>query len=171
MENLKKDFEDLNDQVNSKNKKIDELTKNITIKDEEINNLNAKNWNLESNIEDLTKKIKKLNNLIIEKDKTIQDISESLTEKDKIIEERTTNLEEVKAELNELKPPVKDDFQGEERLICPKCGAVGKNIKTIEDKTKILTYIGNLPMYGKIHICKKCGIEIKSKESDTELVE
>ncbi len=43
MENLKKDFEDLNDQVNSKNKKIDELTKNITIKDEEINNLNAKN--------------------------------------------------------------------------------------------------------------------------------
>ena len=68
--------------------------------------------------------------------------------------------EEVKAELDELKPSESvGGFESEQRKICPKCGAVGYDIKVIEDKSKILSYIGNKPMYAKKSVCKKCGQE------------
>lgn len=38
---------------------------------------------------------------------------------------------------------------GKERLTCPKCGAVGHNVKSVHDKSKVLSYMGNKPMYGK----------------------
>jgi hypothetical protein len=39
------------------------------------------------------------------------------------------------------------------------CGAVGHNIKVEEDKTKVLSYVGHIPMYAKKHVCKKCGYD------------
>jgi len=39
------------------------------------------------------------------------------------------------------------------------CGSVGGDIKTVEDKTKVLSYVGHIPMYAKKHVCKKCGYE------------
>ena len=42
------------------------------------------------------------------------------------------------------------------RLACPKCGAVGKNVQTENDKDKIINYIGGIPQYGKKFYCKKC---------------
>ena len=45
------------------------------------------------------------------------------------------------------------------RIMCPMCGAVDRDIKTIEDRSKVLTYIGHIPMYAKKNVCKKCGYE------------
>ena len=46
-----------------------------------------------------------------------------------------------------------------EEITCPMCSAVGGKIKIIEDKSKILSYVGHIPMYAKKHVCKKCGYE------------
>ncbi|MBY8992842.1 MAG: hypothetical protein KGD58_19015, partial [Candidatus Lokiarchaeota archaeon] len=71
----------------------------------------------------------------------------------------STIIKEIEAELNELKPPeiLNNDPTSGDRLICAKCGAAGKDIKTIEDKSKPLSYMGNIPMYAKYKVCKKCG--------------
>ncbi|MGB5911485.1 MAG: hypothetical protein WBH31_09850, partial [Promethearchaeia archaeon] len=50
-------------------------------------------------------------------------------------------------------------FAGDERITCPMCRAVGGNIKTVEYKSKVLSYVGHIPMYAKKHVCKKCGYE------------
>ncbi len=115
---------------------------------------------LKSQFEQLTTQNIELNDLLKQKEQDIQQLSESLTENKKSLEEKSTRLMEVEMELQELKPPEPADFTSEERLICPKCGATGKDIKTEEDKTKVLSYIGNKPMYQKIKICKKCGQHI-----------
>ncbi|MFW9880585.1 MAG: hypothetical protein ACFFG0_46545, partial [Candidatus Thorarchaeota archaeon] len=77
------------------------------------------------------------------------------------LESTTAHLHEVETELEELKPPEigKGGFASDERITCPMCGAVGSNIKVTEDKTKVLSYVGHIPMYAKKHVCKKCGYE------------
>ncbi|MFW9895217.1 MAG: hypothetical protein ACFFDB_14345 [Promethearchaeota archaeon] len=56
-----------------------------------------------------------------------------------------------------MKPVEPSTYKSEDRLMCPNCGAVGKDIKTEEDKSRVLGYIGHSPMYGKRNVCKKCG--------------
>lgn len=51
------------------------------------------------------------------------------------------------------------EFVSEEKITCPMCSAVGGKIKTIEGRSKILSYVGHIPMYAKKHVCKKCGYE------------
>jgi len=50
-------------------------------------------------------------------------------------------------------------FIGDDRIRCPMCGAVERNIKKIDDKSRVLSYIIIVPMYAKKYICKKCGYE------------
>ena len=40
------------------------------------------------------------------------------------------------------------------RLVCPKCGS--HEIKTVEDKSKPMTYAGHAPIFKKIYVCKSC---------------
>jgi predicted Zn-ribbon and HTH transcriptional regulator len=105
--------------------------------------------------------LNELNNLLVQKDNQLQELSEGLSEKDKLIQAQTAHIEEVEGEIQELKPPEigAGGFASEERITCPMCGAVGGNIKTVEDKSKVLSYVGHIPMYAKKHVCKKCGYE------------
>ena len=84
-----------------------------------------------------------------------------MEEKEKLIEAQTARIEEAETELSELKPPEigAGGFANDERVTCPMCGAVGGNIKQTEDKSKVLSYVGHIPMYAKKHVCKKCGYE------------
>ncbi|MHA2473154.1 MAG: hypothetical protein ACXAES_07975, partial [Promethearchaeota archaeon] len=84
-----------------------------------------------------------------------------MSEKEQIIETTTAHLTEVESELEEYRPPDMGagGFASEERITCPMCGAVGHDIKTVEDKGKVLSYVGHIPMYAKKHVCKKCGYE------------
>ena len=169
--------------INNSNKEIDVLKKkledtelrNSTLegklknKNEEISNLKDEIDNLKKNelskreeeTIKLNKKIEELNNLISQKESELQKLQETLSEKDKVIEEQTTHIKEVEDELKQLNPPEMDSIsEGDEhRTKCLNCGAVGKNIKIVEDKTKVLSYMGNIPMYAKKHVCKKCGYE------------
>ena len=132
---------------NSLNKEIDDLKNKISIVEEE----NAK----------LTSQLVELNNLLLQKDSEIEELNKTISKKDKFIEEQTAHLEKLKAKLFVLEPPeiLTDDITTEERIKCVNCGAVGKDIKVVEDKSKVLSYMGNIPMYAKKHVCKKCGFE------------
>lgn len=150
---------------NNLNTEIDDLKK-------KLENANAKTIDLEKDLKNKEKELSDLSKFTNEKisslsselehGKTkISELEKSLDEKDKIIEEQTGHVEKLKAQLFELKPSeiLVSDVTAEVRVKCVKCGAVGKDIKIIEDKTKVLSYIGNLPMYAKKHVCKKCGYE------------
>jgi small GTP-binding protein len=43
--------------------------------------------------------------------------------------------------------------------VCPICSTSLRNIKSVEDKSKILGYLGHLPLYAIKLVCKKCGHE------------
>ncbi|TXT60867.1 MAG: hypothetical protein BAJALOKI2v1_70019 [Promethearchaeota archaeon] len=45
------------------------------------------------------------------------------------------------------------------QLECPQCGHSGSDIKMVEDKSKVLSYEGHVPIYGMKCVCKKCGYE------------
>ncbi|MFW9824953.1 MAG: hypothetical protein ACFFE4_18575, partial [Candidatus Thorarchaeota archaeon] len=102
-----------------------------------------------------------LNNTLLQKDTKIQELTDSVEKKEHEIEATTAHLSEVESELEELKPPDigSGGFASEERITCPMCGAVGGDIKSVEDKSKVLSYVGHIPMYAKKHVCKKCGYE------------
>lgn len=134
------------------NNKIDELN---TAKDEEINNSKTEISDLNNKLSSRDKEVSELNKELSK----IEELSEEIKIKEKLIDEQSTTIKEIEAELNELKSPeiLTADTTSGDRLICAKCGAAGKDIKTIEDKSKPLSYVGNIPMYAKYKVCKKCG--------------
>jgi chromosome segregation ATPase len=157
-------------EINSLNEKISELDKSsarITELENQINeltsskenetaNLKSEVSNLTSKVEELTNKNEEITKSLSEKESKLGELSKSLEENEKVIGEQKTHLEKVETELSALKPVEPTAHTSEDRLMCPSCGAVGKDIKTEEDKSKILGYIGHKPMYSKQNVCKKC---------------
>ena len=144
------------EEIENLNNNSVELNAKIAAKDEEINNLKTEITDLNGKLSSRDKEVSELNKEVV----NIEEIRKEILIKEKLIEEQSTTIKEIEAELNELKPPeiLNDDTTSGDRLICAKCGAVGKDIKTIEDKSKPLSYgVGNMPMYAKYNICKKCG--------------
>ena len=37
---------------------------------------------------------------------------------------------------------------------CPKCGS--ENIKEVEDKSRVLSYAGHIPVYATVNVCREC---------------
>ena len=158
-------------EINSLNEKISELDKSsarITELENQINeltsskenetaNLKSEVSNLTSKVEELTNKNEEITKSLSEKESKLGELSKSLEENEKVIGEQKTHLEKVETELSALKPVEPTAHTSEDRLMCPSCGAVGKDIKSEEDKSKILGYIGHKPMHAKIHVCKTCG--------------
>ncbi|MFW9825103.1 MAG: hypothetical protein ACFFE4_19335 [Candidatus Thorarchaeota archaeon] len=134
-----------------------QINKLSSSNESEIASLKSEVNNLRSKVEGLTSKNEEISKFLSEKETKLADITNALEEKEKIIEEQKTKLEKAETELTALKPAETSTYTSEDRLICPECGAVGKDIKTEEDKSKVLGYIGHSPMYGKIHACKRCG--------------
>ena len=136
------------EEIENLNNIIVELNTKISAKDEKINNLKIEIADLNSKLSELNKEVS-----------NIEEIRKEILIKEKLIEEQSTIIKKIEAELNDLKPPeiLTDDTTSGDRLICAKCGAVGKDIKTVEDKSKALSYMGNIPMYAKYKVCKKCG--------------
>ena len=105
----------------------------------------------------MTKNNEVLKNSLAEKESKLQELSENLAEKEKAYNEQKDKLEKAETELSALKPPEPTEYTSEERLVCPSCGAKGKDLKVEEDKSKVLSYVGHAPMYAKHNVCKKCG--------------
>lgn len=155
LEILNNKIDELNTKIAPKDEEINSLKLEISDRDEEINNLKIEISDLNSKVSSRDKEVSELNKELSK----IEELSEKIKIKEKLIEEQSTTIREIEAELNELKSPeiLTTDTTSGDRLICAKCGAAGKDIKTIEDKSKPLSYMGNIPMYAKYKVCKKCG--------------
>ena len=156
---------DIETQLNSQ---ITDLNGAISANQEEINNLKSENEDLttklttsQNEITQINSQLTELNNTLLQRDTQIQELSDKMTAKEQEIETATAQLSEAESELEELKPPEigSGGFTVDERITCPMCGSVGHNIKTVEDKSKVLSYVGHIPMYAKKNVCKKCGYE------------
>ncbi|MFX1390327.1 MAG: coiled-coil domain-containing protein [Promethearchaeota archaeon] len=130
----------------------------------ELSSSNAELEELKSELNDLKPKLTELTKInedfkkkVAESEAKIKELSENLTEKEKAYNEQKDKLEKAETELSALKPISPTEYTSEERLICPMCGARGKDLKVEEDKSKVLGYVGHSPLYGKINVCKKCG--------------
>ena len=153
--------------------KLNEMIENFSAKDAEISNLTNKLNEYTTEINSLNQQIEKMKNeienahgkideqetVISQQETKIQAMSEDIKNKAIIIEEQTIHFEALEMELKKDKSPetASNEASNSDRVKCKNCGSVGKDIKIVEDKTKALSYVGNMPMYAKIHVCKKCG--------------
>ena len=149
----------LNSELETGKVRITDLENKVTdlsSKESESANLKSEISNLTSKVEELTSKNEEITKSLSEKESKLGELSKSLEEKEKVIGEQKAHFEKVETELSALKPVEPTAHTSEDRLMCPSCGAVGKDIKTEEDRSKILGYIGHKPMYSKQNVCKKC---------------
>ncbi|MFX1344460.1 MAG: hypothetical protein ACFFAI_05090 [Promethearchaeota archaeon] len=173
-EAISKDLEEHKTKVSDLEEIIAELetsTEKVVDLETQLNEANSTISANQSEIEDLTSKLSEmdklnaqlgeLNNTLLQRDTQIQELTDALGEKEQALESTSAHLSEVESELEELKPPDigSGGFAADERITCPMCGAVGHDIKTVEDKGKVLSYVGHIPMYAKKNVCKKCGYE------------
>lgn len=171
----------LNKQVQNSDYKFAEIEKNLRIKEAELQYLvklyDERISSLTNALEDEKKRATKLeeqmNNVterfsakddeiidnISQQELKIKEMNEELQKKEEILARQTSRIEAIELELKTFKSHeiFAGDTSGGERLKCSKCGAAGKDIKLVEDKTRPLSYVGNMPMYAKIKVCKKCG--------------
>ena len=131
---LTSELEDEKKRANKLEEQINQVTDRFSAKDDEI-----------------------INN-ISQQEVKIQEMSETLLKKEEVLARQLSRIEAIELELKTFKSHeiFASDTSGGERLKCPKCGAAGKDIKLVKDKTKPLSYVGNMPMYAKIKVCKKC---------------
>ena len=151
----------LNSELETSKGKITDLENQVngltSSKEDETVNLKSEVSNLTSKVEELTSKNEEITKSLSEKESKLGEQSKSLEEKEKLIGEQKAHLEKVETELGALKPVEPTAYTSDDRLTCPSCGAVGKDIKSEEDKSKILGYIGHKPYFSKVSVCKKCG--------------
>ncbi|NVM19308.1 MAG: hypothetical protein HWN80_16500 [Candidatus Lokiarchaeota archaeon] len=178
LEETKSNLEDKTNKLEKIDSEVYDLKKTVTIKENEKNKLCAELDELKQKIEELSNEFAKKENIITElseeltkkenkitelseeltnKENKIAELNDTLAEKIKSIEEQKDKLEKAETELSAIKPPEPTEYTSEERLVCPKCGAKGKDLKVEEDKSKVLGYIGHSPLYAKKNVCKKCG--------------
>lgn len=164
LEETKSNLENKTNKLEKIDSEVYDLKKTVTIKENETNKLCAEVDELKQKIEELSDEVVKKENKITElseeltnKENKITELNDTLAGKEKIIEEQKDKLEKAETELSALKPPERTEYTSEERLICPKCGAKGKDLKVEEDKSKVLGYVGHSPLYSKVNVCKKCG--------------
>jgi hypothetical protein len=83
----------------------------------------------------------------------IRDLKEKLAQKERMIQFLKQQIQRQKLSNEQIK---KTSF---ERMRCPKCKSA--NIKKIDDKTQVLSYLGNQTLYRKKLACKNCRYEWK----------
>jgi len=143
---------------------LNEIKASLLKKEEKIIVLSSKVEeidNIKVQLEIANNKINNQQNLISQQETRIREMSEEIKNKNIIIKEQTALYETLQMELKEYKGPeaIADENSAGDRLKCAKCGSVGKDIKVVEDRAKALSYVGNMPMYAKYHVCKRCGFQ------------
>lgn len=151
---LYSDLEAAQEQINYLNKKADEI-RNLTTKNAEflkqIDDLNAELTAKNSTMANLKARLDQVEPQLGEAKAKVNELQARVSEKD-------LSMEEMEGKLKEFESPVPEISNlGEERVVCPMCGAV--DVKQVEDKTKVLSYVGHIPIYAKKTQCRKCGYE------------
>lgn len=91
----------------------------------------------------------------------VEELSESETPQivehvEELSEPEAPHMVEHEKELGESQ-----DLSSKQRLACPKCGAFGYDLNSVDDKSKVLSYMGSRPIYRKKYACRKCGEEFR----------
>ena len=81
-------------------------------------------------------------------------VSQIVEHVEELSEPESPHMMEHEKELGESQ-----DLSSKQRLTCPKCGAFGHNLNSLDDKSKVLSYMGSRPIYRKKYACRKCGEE------------
>ena len=151
------DLESKTGDLDKLNSEVYDLKKTVTLKGDEINKLQAEVDESKPKVAELTNINEELKKDIAEKESKIKELTDAFTEKEKAFDDQISRLEKAETELSALKPAAPTEYTSEERLVCPSCGARGKDLKVEEDKSKVLSYVGHSPLYAKVNVCKKCG--------------
>jgi chromosome segregation ATPase len=118
-------------------KQIDDLNAELTGKNSTLDNLKARLDQIEPQLGEARAKVNELQARVSEKD---------------------LSMEELEGKLKDFESPVPEISDiGDERIVCPMCGDV--HTRQVEDKTKVLSYVGHIPIYAKKNQCRKCGYE------------
>lgn len=150
---------DLNRAI-SINKAKDEEIRQLAGKVEDLSRLTGMIEDLDTEKNNLETQLK---NLSEQKESEIQNLESALTEKNKLLEAQAIHIEEVEKELEMLKPTEVEESvyppSYGTRIICPRCEAKGKSIRTVDDKKTVLSTLGNKPMYAKKYVCINCNYD------------
>ena len=130
--------------------KGNELQGTISGKDSLINELNAKIQELTREAGDTSDNFNKMQELSIK----VEELEKSLALKEEQIEEYESKMSDFTEPVSEM-----PKYSMDTRIICPMCN--GTDISDFEDKTKVLSYVGHVPLYSKGKHCRKCGYEWK----------
>ncbi|MBN2154282.1 MAG: hypothetical protein JW839_22700 [Candidatus Lokiarchaeota archaeon] len=148
---LQKQVADLSGQLGAAKTTLSQKEAAITGLEGAKNQLSAESGELKA-------KISSLENTIAAKDAEIQKATAQLEELNTKIAGQQSTISEQESKIKELEPATPEsEFTSESRIICPMCGNI--DIKNVEDKTRVLSYVGHVPIYAKKHICKKCSYE------------
>ncbi len=160
---INSELKSAHDKISELQDNLDHSTSQIESKDKEISKLTAVFEELDMERSALNSKLSEVKELLLQKESRFKALTNALDEKDHKLEAQSIRLEELEKDLEDLKPPEIGElaFSYETRITCPKCDAVGKDIRTVEDKDTVLSYIGNIPMYAKKYVCKSCGYDWK----------
>jgi len=146
-----------------------DLTKKLEFSNAQAGEFNTKMLEAQQQVDELNKQVsglKELNEkntaLIAQKDADttrVQELEQKLDQKEVALQEKILVADEFEAKVKELEPPIPDvsSYDLDSRVTCPMCN--GTEIKDIEDKSKVLSYVGHMPMYARKKMCKKCGYE------------
>lgn len=133
---------------------------NSIAKDEEIRRLNGIIKELDTENNNLEAQLK---NLDEQKDSEIQNLESAVSEQTKLVKGQSLHIDELEKDLESFKPPEVEESayspSYENRIICPKCEARGKNVRTVNDRKKVLSWYDNKPMYAKKYVCIKCNYD------------
>ncbi len=151
---LSSDLEAAQEQIKYLNEKADEI-RDLTAKNtdflKQIDDLNAELTAKNSTLENLKERLDQLEPQLAESKVKVNELQARVSEKD-------LSMEELEGKLKDFESPIPDMADiGEERVTCPMCGAV--DVRQVEDKTKVLSYVGHIPIYAKKNQCRKCGYE------------
>ena len=123
---------------------IMQLRSQLTEKSTTIDQLNSENTQLKSYIEKMQQKSNLLNS-------NVQNINSIQ------VPNLESNIMLKPPQITVQKPAISESLSGKKRQ-CPKCGAMGFDIKEFDDKTKIISYVPRR-IYAKKRVCIKCRFE------------
>ncbi|MHA1474464.1 MAG: hypothetical protein ACTSQ5_04685 [Promethearchaeota archaeon] len=146
-----------------------DLTKKLEFSNAQAGEFNTKMLEAQKQADELSKQLiglKELNTQLTAKvtdleqsSSKVHELEQKITQQESVLKQKAQAADEFEAKLKELEPPVPDvsSYELDARVTCPMCA--GTEIKDVEDKTKVLSYVGHMPMYARKHACKKCGYE------------
>jgi chromosome segregation ATPase len=155
----------LSGQVGDLQKQVADLTgqlgaakTTVSQKEANISAIEGSKNQLAAEVDELKGTVSSLENTIAAKDAEIQKATAQLEELNTKVAGQGSTISEQEAKIKELEPATPEsEFHSDSRIICPMCGNI--DIKNVEDKTRVLSYVGHVPIYAKKHICKKCSYE------------